>query len=157
MKRRNYIFALLASAILTIPSIASAQSGATVKLLVGFPAGGAPDTVARAFAEQVRKETGKTIVVENKPGASGKLAIDTLISAAADGQTLALIPASVLALVPVVVKAAKYDAVRDFTAVGNVAEYGFGIAAGPSRPAQHTSELQSLMRISSAVFCLRKK
>src|SRR3546814_6425517 len=102
------------------------------------------DLVARAFAEQVRKETGKTIVVENKPGASGKIAIATLISAAADGQTLALIPASVLALVPVVVKAAKYDAVRDFTAVGNVAAY---------RSEEHTSELQSLLHIAYPLFC----
>lgn len=132
MNRTPRIRAAIAVALACIASISLAQPGATVKILVGFPAGGAPDAVARAFADHLRQMNGNPIVVENKPGASGKIAIDALLSAPADGQTLALIPASVLALVPQVVKAAKYDAVRDFTALGNVAEYGFGVAAGPA-------------------------
>lgn len=127
---------LLAIALVAITGAAAAQTGgSTVKILVGFPAGGAPDAVARAFADELRQLSGATVVVENRPGASGKIAIDTLLSATADGDTVALIPASVLALVPQVIKAAKYDSVRDFVALGSVAEYAFGIAAGPASKA----------------------
>lgn len=98
-------------------------------ILVGFPAGGAPDAVARAYADQSRVVTCATVIVENRAGASGKIAIDALLVGAADGQTLALIPSSVLALVPMIVKSARYDALRDFITVGSVAEYGFGVAA----------------------------
>jgi len=132
VNRKQFVRSLFALTLTAAACAASAQPGKTIKLLVGFPAGGAPDAVARAFADQLRQATGATVVVENKPGASGKLAIDALNSAPADGQTLAVIPASILALVPQVVKSARYDALRDFTAVGNLAEYGFGVAAGPA-------------------------
>lgn len=127
--QRSFALGLLAASSLVVAQPADAK---VVKLLVGFPAGGAPDAVARAFAEQLRQLTAATVVVENRPGASGKIAIDALLSAPADGETVALIPSSILALVPQVVKAAKYDSVRDFVALGSVGEYGFGIGAGPA-------------------------
>jgi tripartite-type tricarboxylate transporter receptor subunit TctC len=129
MKRYRFLSTAVALAACAYTSLAGAQATDTVKILVGFPAGGAPDAVARAYADQLRVATGATVVVENRAGASGKIAIDALLAGAADGQTLALIPSSVLALVPMVVKAAKYDALRDFVTIGSVAEYGFGIAA----------------------------
>lgn len=133
MNRRNCIHSLVLVALAAATGWASAQpTPVSVKVLVGFPAGGAPDAVARAFADQLRQTMGASVVVENRTGASGKIAIDALLAGPADGQTVALIPSSVLALVPMVVKAAKYDAVRDFTALGSVAEYGFGISAGPA-------------------------
>ncbi len=131
MNRSRFLRAAVALACAASAGLAAAQP-APVKILVGFPAGGAPDAVARAYADQLRVVTGATVVVENRPGASGKIAIDALLAAPADAQTLALIPSSVLALVPMIVKSAKYDAVRDFTTVGNVAEYGFGFALGPA-------------------------
>lgn len=125
---------LLALGILAVTNLAIAQSPGigNVRILVGFSAGGAPDSVARAFADQLRQSLGSTVIVENRPGASGKIAIDALLSSPSDGETVALIPSSVLALVPQIVKTAKYDSVRDFVALGSVAEYGFGIAAGPA-------------------------
>lgn len=129
MKRSRILSATLALAAMLSTGMLAAQTPASLKILVGFPAGGAPDAVARAYADQLRLSTGATVVVENRAGASGKIAIDALLSGAADGQTLALIPSSVLALVPMVVKANKYDAVRDFVTIGSVAEYGFGVAA----------------------------
>lgn len=132
-------FAAIAST-LALPVLAArAQTaGSTVKVLVGFPAGGVVDVVARAFADQLRVLTGATVVVENRPGAAGKLAIDALMAAPAQGDTLAVIPASVLALTPLVVKSATYDAVRDLSALGSLAEYGFGFAVGPGAPGVST-------------------
>lgn len=136
MKALHTLLALVAlSPFLQAPAAHAQSIGGTVKILVGFPAGGAPDAVARAFADELRQTTNATVVVENKPGASGKIAIDTLLSSAADGDTIGVIPASVLALVPLIVKAARYDSVRDFVTLGSVAEYGFGVAAGPASKA----------------------
>ena len=121
-------------------AVAQPATGGSVRILVGFPAGGAPDAVARAFAEQLRQSSGASVIVENKPGASGKIAIDALLSSPATGETVALIPSSLLALVPQIVKSAKYDSVRDFVTLGSVAEYGFGIAAGPASRASSIAE-----------------
>lgn len=137
MNKIRILRALAAAFTLAAGSLAvQAQTAPALKVLVGFPAGGAPDAIARAFAEQVRQTSGVTMVVDNRAGASGKLAIDALLSGPADGVTLAVIPSSLLALVPSVVKSARYDAQRDFIAVGNLAEYGFGIAAGPTSGVQ---------------------
>lgn len=134
MKLNQAQRALVATGLLLVATAASAQQ-ATIKILVGFPPGGAVDVVARTFADQLRQLSGATVIVDNRQGAAGKIAIDTLLAAPADGNTLAVIPASVLALTPQVVKSAKYDSVRDFTPVGSIAEYGFGFAAGTASKA----------------------
>ena len=128
--KRHFIALLLLSASALVG--AQPAPGGSVKIMVGFPAGGAPDAVARAFADQLRLSSGATVVVENRPGASGKIAIDALLAGPATGVTIAVIPSSVLALVPQIVASAKYDSVRDFVTLGRIAEYGFGVAAGPA-------------------------
>lgn len=138
------------SVLLMATAAQSQTAGGTVKILVGFPAGGAPDAVARAFADELRQTTNATVVVENKPGASGKIAIDSLLSAPADGNTIAMIPSSILVLVPQIIKVAKYDAVRDFVTLGSVAEYGFGVAAGPASKATTMAEYKAWARANSS-------
>ncbi|MDE2369903.1 MAG: hypothetical protein KGN16_13120 [Burkholderiales bacterium] len=110
----------------------ASPNNAPVKILVGFPAGGVVDLVARAFAAQLKEENGSTVIVENRPGASGKIAIDNLLSASNQGDTLAVIPVSVAVLTPQVMKSANYDAVRDFDMLGILVEYCFAVAAGPA-------------------------
>lgn len=128
------------------PGLAVAQPGGAVRILVGFPPGGAPDGVARAYADQLRAQTGGTVIVENRPGASGRIAIDLLLNGPADGQTLAVIPSSLLALLPQVARSAKFDAAHDFVTIGSVAEYGFGVAAGPASGAADLAELKAWVR-----------
>lgn len=130
---------LLAIVLAAVAGLAHAQQ-ANIRLLVGFPAGGAPDAVARVFAEHLRQATGANVVVENRAGASGKLAVDALQAAPADGQTLMVMPASALLLTPMVLKSANYDAVRDFVPVSALAEYGFGMALGPAAPGTSLAE-----------------
>lgn len=123
----------LACALALVAGTAAAQTfPASVRILVGFPAGGVVDAVARAFADQLHQTSGAAVVVENRAGASGRIAIDALLAAPAQGDMVAVIPASVLALTPQVVKSASYDPVRDFSALGSLAEYGFGFAVGPA-------------------------
>lgn len=138
MKLTRRQFTTAVGALALTSTAAHGQATAPVKILVGFPAGGVVDVVARAFADQLRAQTGGSVVVENRPGAAGKLAIDALMAAPPQGDTLAVIPASVLALTPLVVKSATYDAVRDLSALGSLAEYGFGFAVGPAATGVNT-------------------
>ena len=115
-----------------LPAIA--QSTAPVKLLVGFPPGGAPDVVGRLYADQMRKATAANVVVENRAGASGKLALDALLAAAVDGNTLAVIPSAVLALLPHTLKSAKFSPTSDFVPIASLADYGFTLATGAGVP-----------------------
>jgi len=132
MKRPRGLGKLIAVALALAAGLAQAQPGGAIRLLVGFPAGGAPDAVARVFAEHLRLASGANVVVENRAGATGKLAIDAVLAAPADGLTLMVMPSSSLLLTPMVLKSANYDAVRDFSAVSALAEYGFGMALGPA-------------------------
>jgi len=150
VNRSQFIRSLCTAALASIHGVAPAQQTNGLKLLVGFPAGGAVDVVARAFADQMRQVSGKNVIVDNRAGASGKIAIDALLNAPADGLTLAVMPSSVLELVPMIVNAAKYDAVRDFTAIGSVAEYGFGIAAGPASGAKDLASYMAWAKTHAA-------
>lgn len=125
--------ALSAMALLAVHGTASAQTH-TLRIIVGYPAGGAPDAVARLFGDQLRQLTGTNVVVDNKTGASGKIAMDSLLSAPADGQTIALIPSGNLLITPMTVKSVKYDSSRDFVPLASVAENGFALAVGPAAP-----------------------
>jgi tripartite-type tricarboxylate transporter receptor subunit TctC len=136
MKFRAWIDALVVAGLMAGAAPALAQTGGdTVRILVGFPPGGAPDTVARVFGEQLRAITGATVVVENRTGASGKIAADHLLASPADGYTVSLMPSSVLVLIPQIVGSATYDPIRDFVTLGSLVEHGLGIAAGPGTPA----------------------
>lgn len=149
MKRSTLLRSALCAA-LTASAAFAAHAQQPVKLLVGFAAGGPVDVIARAFAEQLRTQTGTASIVENRPGAAGKLAVDALLAAPADGATIMIAPASLMALGPLVSAANKYDPVRDFTAVGSIAEYGFAVAAGPLSGVKDISSYQAWARATPA-------
>ena len=115
---------------------ALAQAVDQVKIFYGFPAGSAGDGVARRVGEKIAgsaysKNTG---VVENKPGAGGRIALDSLKSASPDGSTLALSPWSALAVYPHIYSKLSYDPVRDFAPVSIAAIMHHGLAVGPLVP-----------------------
>lgn len=144
MKLRSAVLCLLSAAWAGMPPAAAlVLPNGPVRILVGYAAGGAPDTIARTFAEHMRQEIGGSVIVENRPGASGKIAIDALLSSPADGQTLVLIPASAAILVPMVTRTANYDVLKSFVGVGSLGEYGFGLAAGPGLSVSDFSGLKT--------------
>lgn len=106
--------------------------GAPIRLLVGFPAGGTIDVVARVLAERLKDEWGAPVVVESRPGAGGQLAAQALKSAAPDGRTLMLAPDHTMVIVPLTVKDPGFDAGRDMVPVAPVARYvgAFAVNAG---------------------------
>ena len=129
--RRHVIHALLATLLglgTTLP--AQAQDSAPAKIIVGFPAGGSFDTIARMLADKFRTELNRPVVVDNKPGAGGRIAVDSLKAAPADGSVMMLGPDALSALYPFTFKKLNYDLKKDLVPVGTVAEFAFAFAVG---------------------------
>lgn len=107
----------------------------TARIIVGFPPGGAPDVVARQLAERLRGRLAAAVVVENRPGASGRIAVDAARQQAPDGQTLMLNPAGVLTVNPHTFRSLNYKPFEDLTPVGLACVNDFGFGVGPAVPA----------------------
>ena len=127
LSRRWLSLALLA----TTCTLAHAQDKTPLRILVGFAAGGSADVIARLVADGLRDDFAP-IVVDNKPGAGGRIALNTVKVAKPDGQTVIVLPSGPMVLFPHVYKKLDYDAVKDFTPVSQIARFQFGVVAGPS-------------------------
>lgn len=131
MKRRQ--FAALAATTLSLPAVL-AQQDRTMRILVGFPPGGSADVIARLLAEKLRGSLGQNVIVDNKPGAGGRVALGEVKRAAPDGQTLVLSPSGALVIQPWLFANLGYDPVKDFTAISRVCTFDFAVTAGPGAP-----------------------
>lgn len=137
--RRHFLHTLGSAAALgaLAPFSALAQGLDQVKILYGFPPGSAGDSVARRVAEKLAGTayTKNPGVVENKPGAGGRIAIETLKASPADGSVLALAPVSALAVYPHIYPKLSYKP-DDVTQVSIGAVMFHGLAVGPAVPAE---------------------
>jgi tripartite-type tricarboxylate transporter receptor subunit TctC len=91
-----------------------------VKIIVPFTAGSGSDTSARFFAEQLSATLGQPFIVENRPGASGVIAVTTVKAAPADGHHILLASNSPLAVNPVTIKNLPYDPIKDLRPISGV-------------------------------------
>ena len=115
-------------------AIRTAATETVSRMLVGFGAGGAIDVIARILVEGM-KDYSPPFIVDNRPGAGGRLALGAVKSGPADGSVMILAPASNLTVFPHVYKTLGYDAFRDFAAVTTVCSFPFLITVGPMVPA----------------------
>ena len=113
---------------------AGAQDKPLMKVLVGFPPGGSVDVVARLIADGMRSSLDQNVIVDNKPGAAGRVALGELKRAAPDGNTLTLAPSGALVILPWLFKNVGYDPTRDFTPIARVTTFDFAITVGPAAP-----------------------
>src|SRR5574341_2195327 len=113
--RRDALFALASCGLASVMGSARAAEWPErpVKVLVGYPAGGANDLVARAVTARLSEALKQTLVVENRTGAAGTIAADAAAKAVPDGYTLYMI-SSAQVLAPSVRKAVSFDPVKDF-------------------------------------------
>ncbi|MDQ8034314.1 MAG: tripartite tricarboxylate transporter substrate-binding protein [Bordetella sp.] len=149
MNRRQFAGYLGASA-LGLSAIPTFAQEKTLRVLVGYAAGGAADTVARAVGEGLR-DSGYTTIVENKAGAGGRLALESLIAAPADGTTLLMTPMGNLTLYPHVFKSLRYDPLKQFAGVGTACTMSFAIAVGANSPAKTLKQYLDLARADNAL------
>jgi tripartite-type tricarboxylate transporter receptor subunit TctC len=130
---RRLLAILVASTALAASVPAFAQSDkAPVRVIVGLAAGGTNDLIARELAERLRVITGEAHVVENKTGATQRVALGEVKRSAPDGRTLLLATNSPFSILPAVYgDKVGYDAVKDFTPIARVVKFDVGIAIGP--------------------------
>lgn len=135
---RQVGLALLAS---LMASLAQAWTDKPVKMLVPAPAGGTMDVVARILAKQLSSDIGQPVIVENRAGAGGAIAVQAMLGAPADGQTIMVTASNVLTEIPHVLKM-PYDTLNDIKPVATVARALLVMVASPEVPA---SDLKSLV------------
>jgi tripartite-type tricarboxylate transporter receptor subunit TctC len=107
-----------------------------LKILVGFPAGGTADVTARWLADKLAPSYARSAIVDNKPGAAGRIAIDLLTSSQPDGRTLLVTPASTMTVYPHVYRQLTYTPATDVTPVTVASTFVHGFAVGPMVPAE---------------------
>jgi tripartite-type tricarboxylate transporter receptor subunit TctC len=119
-----------------------------VQILVGFSAGGAPDALARILAEQLRQRLGQPVIIENRVGAQGNIAMAAVAKAEPDGHTLALVPVGNAAVNPSLFPKLPYDINRDFVPITLIANVENILVVGAQSPAKTLSDLIALGRQS---------
>ena len=135
----------LALSALFLAGVAQAQSG-TVRLLVGFPAGGGTDVIARTLAEKLKDQLGVNVVVENRAGAGGQIAAQALKAAPADGTTFFLTHDHTVSILPLVVKNPGFEPAKDFVAVAGFATFVNALAVSGGTPAASVNEYVAWVR-----------
>lgn len=139
--------AILATGLLGAPALAqTAWPNRTIRILVGFPAGGTTDVMGRMAAQILQEELGQTVVVENRPGAGSNIAAQAVLRSAPDGYTLLLGSPGTNAINPHLYANAGYDPLTDFLPISQIAEVPNLIAAHPSLGVRSAAELIDLAK-----------
>ena len=152
-QRRTILKAFTGAAgVAAAPAVLRAQTfpTRTVKYICPWPAGGSTDVVMRAFAESAGKALGQTVIVENKPGASGTLGAIELVNARPDGYTLAQLPVS-LFRVPHMQKV-QFDTLKDFTWIACLTGYTFGFVVRADSPIKSIKDLVDYAKANPGKF-----
>lgn len=140
---------LICTTLLTVGIAASlpvmAQDKPALKIVVGFPPGGSADTLARLIGDAMKSDF-SSVVVDNKPGAGGRIALGLVKRAKPDGQTVIVLPSGPMVLFPHAYKKLDYDAVTDFTPISLLARFQFGVVAGPSTTVKTMKDMVALAK-----------
>jgi len=139
------LFALVALLIMGSPAAQTTYPEKPIRMVVGYPPGGQPDTVARLLGRRFAEAWGKPIVVDNATGAAGNIAADRLAKATPDGYTLALLTEAQIVINPSLYKLA-YDPVKDFAPVSQVVASKFMLLVHNAVPVKNVQELFQLAK-----------
>lgn len=142
--RRRMLAALGGMALAPMSVAAQAQQqtiprGTPVRVLIGVPAGGTQDVLTRAIAQEVRESLGP-LIVDNRSGAAGRIAVEAVKTAAPDGRTLLLGAASMMTMFPSAYKNLSYDPIRDFQPIINAARFELALVVHKDVPANTVAE-----------------
>jgi tripartite-type tricarboxylate transporter receptor subunit TctC len=144
-------FLAAVAAALLLPAASFAQSsyaaGKTIKLVVGYTAGGSNDIIARIVAPRLGEVLGATVVVENKPGASGAIGADYVAKSQPDGLTLLAASASPVVITPHTLQKVAFNTLTDFAPINTIGLTPEAIAVGPKLKVKNLKELLDLAKI----------
>ena len=130
------------------PSTGSGQAypAKAVRMIVGFPAGGTSDIMARLTGQKLSEAWGQTFIIDNRPGAGGNIGTELVAKSAPDGYTLLVSPGSTLTSNPAVYSKVPFDTVRDFAPVTIIAGVPNALVVHPSVPVNNVKELIALAK-----------
>lgn len=149
MKRRTFnTLAALATGLM-LAGVSHAQSNKPISLIVGYSAGGSADFVARVVASEMSKRIGRQIIIENTPGASGMLAVQKVLNAPADGNTIYMGGTDTV-LVPMVNPHVKLDWEKDFQPIGRMTTVPMVFAVPSNSPHATLPDLIAALRKNGA-------
>lgn len=140
-RRRHLILAGAAAAICGLTGFAQSASAAKLqrlRILCTGPAGSVPDILARRFGEELAGSFAREVVIDNRPGAAGQIAVQALRSAPADGTTWLLAQGALASLYPTLYEKLGYEPARDLRPVSVAAQMNLGVAVGPAVPIEVT-------------------
>jgi len=143
--RRSFILAALAISTWALPAYAQPLPGRAIKIVVPFGAGGVADLTARIVAQKMSDNMGQPVVIENKPGAGGIVAGDTVAKADSDGHTL-LLMSNGTAVSAGLFKALPYDTVKDFAPISTLGFFDIAVVVPQNSPYKTLPELLAFAR-----------
>jgi tripartite-type tricarboxylate transporter receptor subunit TctC len=145
------LVAVTASCIVAAGAWAQSYPSRAIRLVVPFSAGGSTDIIARLTAEQMRKELGQPVVVENVGGAAGALGTMQVMNAAPDGYTLVIATVSTMIVYPAAHSKPEYS-LDNFVPITNIASMPNVITVSPSFPAKNLTEFVAVLKASPGKY-----
>jgi len=128
-----------------IASGAFAQSGA-IRIIFPYAAGGSGDATARLLADKLQTSLGQTVLVENRTGGAGRIGVNAVKNAAADGSTLLFTPFAAVTIYPFAYRSLDYDPFTDLAPITQVCTFDFALAVRSDFPAKTPQELVSWLK-----------
>lgn len=157
LTRRLLVLRLFAAALLPAlgflslgPAAPARADDKPLRLVSAYAAGGVADTLMRLLAEELRTTLGRPVIVENKPGAAGRVGTQYAKAAPADGSVLLFTPIAPMSIFPLVYDRPGYDAVKDFLPISQIATFDFGVAVGPGSPVRSLRDLVAWLKADPA-------
>lgn len=147
MKQKLIYFVLALMSLPALPVSAQPLSNRAIKIVVPFGAGGVADLTARIVAQKMADNMGQAVVIENKPGAGGVVAGDTVAKADADGHTL-LLMSNGTAVSAGLFKALPFDTVKDFAPISTLGFFDIAMVVPQSSPYKTLPELLAYARVN---------
>lgn len=142
----RFAWLLAASLCFTSASFAQDYPSKVVRLIVPYPPGGVVDITGRLLADQLGRELGGKVIVENKPGAGGTIGADHVARAPADGYTILLSGAATHAMAPWLYKQLPYDPIKDFVPVTQVTEGPLALCVNAASPIKTLPEFIEMLK-----------
>ena len=136
----------------TATAQATARLSGPLTILVGYPPGGSSDRVARLIADRLKGPLGVPVIVENRPGAGGRLAAQAAARAGARDNLLILANPAVMVVAPLVFQDVGYNVARDFALVSMVSDYSFAVAVPGTSPLTGMADLTARLRAGTTAF-----
>lgn len=134
IQRRDFVLTAAGGLALCMTAAHAQSLPDSARILAGFAPGGTVDVTARRIAEKLRDVIARSVVVENRTGAGGQIALSALKSSPTDGLTLLVTPMSMLGIYPHTYKKLPYEPTADFLPVSQAVRFDFGLAVGPLVP-----------------------